>query len=51
MNRGTRKRSTVGLIFDFVLTICTGGVVACLDCDSVSEKQQLNIGRNRFAIK
>ena len=26
MNRGTRKRSTVGLIFDFVLTICTGGL-------------------------
>ena len=26
MNRGTRRRSTVGLIFDFVLTICTGGL-------------------------
>ncbi|MGI6124432.1 MAG: hypothetical protein ACOYIG_09675 [Acetivibrionales bacterium] len=26
MNRGTRRRSIVGLILDFVLTICTGGL-------------------------
>ena len=26
MNRGMRRRSIVGLIFDFVLTICTGGL-------------------------
>lgn len=26
MNRGTRRRSTAGLILDFILTICTGGL-------------------------
>lgn len=26
MSRGTKKRSTVGLILDFVLTLCTDGL-------------------------